>query len=71
MLPLRGETILAPNELANVFMNIESIYDENGKLLKSLEACGDEWPFVSGVGTQFTNIVWQECIHIHIHIVID
>jgi len=62
MKPLRGETTLAPNELANVFMNIESVYDSNVALLKELEACGDAWPFVTGLGRVFTNIVRQHSL---------
>eukprot|EP01094_Clydonella_sp_ATCC50884_P003510 TRINITY_DN12694_c0_g1_i1.p1 TRINITY_DN12694_c0_g1~~TRINITY_DN12694_c0_g1_i1.p1 ORF type:complete len:671 (-),score=230.46 TRINITY_DN12694_c0_g1_i1:84-2048(-) len=56
MKPLRTQQIAAPFEIANIFMNIETVYDCHITLLGRLENAGENWPFVKGVGSIFMTI---------------
>lgn len=48
---------MQPHDVANIFSNIEQIVDVHQVTLASLEKAGSNWPFVSGIGKIFLDIV--------------
>lgn len=56
VVPLRYSEFLAPHECASMFSNIELIATAHKDLLKNLEDCAVDWPFIPSVGKIFLEL---------------